>query len=115
MQSMRLIGVARLPLLYGLWRGTGLTAAGRALVHALGSPDENIRTIAGMFLVRARERTVPLLREALERRESLPMALAILGDIGDRRCQPDLVRFTQDADPEVAKAARAALRVLGAR
>lgn len=110
-----MIGAARLAVLYGLWRATGLKAAGRALVHALGSPDENIRTIAGMLLVRMRGRAVPLLREALARRENLVVALAILGDIGDRRCEPDLVQFTRDGDPEVARAARDALRVLGAR
>jgi HEAT repeat protein len=115
MQLMLLIGAGRLFLLSALWRHTGFTAAGRALVHALGSPDENIRTIAGMLLVRMRERAVPLLREALARRENLPVALAILGDIGDRRCEPDLVQFTRDGDPEVARAARDALRVLSAR
>jgi HEAT repeat protein len=110
---VRLMGTARIFLCYGLWRATGLAAAGRALVHALASTDENIRTIAGMFLVRSGHRALPLLRETLGRRENLPMALAILGDIGDRRCEPDIVQFVQDRDPEVAKAARDALRVLG--
>ena len=109
---MRLMGTARIFLFYGLWRATGVAAAGRPLVHALASTDENIRTIAGMFLVRSGHRALPLLREMLERRENLPMALAILGDIGDRRCAPDLARFAQDRDPEVARAARDALRVL---
>jgi HEAT repeat protein len=110
---VRLMGTARIFLSYGLWRATGLASAGRALVRALASPDENIRTIAGVFLVRGRHRALPLLREMLERRENLPMALAILGDIGDRRCESDLARFAQDRDPEVARAARDALRVLG--
>jgi HEAT repeat protein len=109
---VRLMGTARIFLLYGLWRATGLAAVGRSLVHALASPDENIRTIAGMFLVRTRARAIPLLREALERRENLPTALAILGDIGDRQCEPDLAHFVEDQDPAVAKAARDALRVL---
>ena len=103
---------ARIFLLYGIWRATGLASAGRALVHALASADENVRTIAGMLLVRGHDRAVPLLRESLARRESLPMALAILGDIGDRQCEPDIVPFAEDRDPEVSKAARDALRVL---
>jgi HEAT repeat protein len=106
------MGAARVFLLYGIWRATRLTAAGGALVQALASPDENVRTIAGMLLVRSRDRAVPLLRRSLARRENLPMILALLGDIGDRRCEPDIASFAQDRDPEVSKAARDALRVL---
>ncbi len=97
-----------------LWRGAGRTSSGRALVRALGSEDENLRVIAGMLLVRAGKKADPLLREALARRENLPMVLSILGDIGDRQFEPELIRFSRDPDPLVAKAAQNALRVLGA-
>jgi HEAT repeat protein len=112
---MRWASAARLFVQNALWRATGLPSAGRALIRALGSEDEDVRAIAGMFLAQARERAVPFLEEALRVRESLPMVLAILGDIGDRRFEPELVRLSQDRDPAVAKAARDALRVLGAR
>jgi hypothetical protein len=98
-----------------LWRATGLRWAGRALVRALGSPDEGVRALAGMFLVQAGRRSEPLLAEAVARRENLPVVLTILGDLGDPRFAPELRRFRDDPDPEVAQAAEQALRVLRAR
>lgn len=95
-----------------LFSATGLRPAGRTLVRSLGSDDENVRTIAGMSLVQSGRRAEPLLEEALERRESLPLVLSILGDIGDPECEAVLVRFTDDPDPETARAAREALRTL---
>lgn len=84
------------------------------MVRALGSSNANIRTIAGILLVRAGRRAEPLLEEALARRENLPMVLSILGDIGDRKVEPELRRFAEDGDPQIAQAARDALRVLAA-
>src|SRR5688572_7858198 len=95
-----------------LWRTTGMRPAGRTLVRALSSDDENVKTIAGMFLVQAGEKAEPLLREALARRESLPTVLTILGDIGDRRVEPELQQFVGDPDQDVARAAQDALLVL---
>ncbi len=92
----------------------GWKAPGRALVRELGSPDEDLRTIAGMFLVRAGRQSEALLEEALHRRQNLPWVLSVLADIGDRKFEPELRQFARDIDPEVARAARDALRVLEA-
>jgi HEAT repeat protein len=97
-----------------VWRLTGLRSAGRALVGALGSADDGVRVIAGMFLVRAGQRAEPLLKEAMHNRQALPMVLSILADIGDQGFEPELRQFTRDGDPEVAQAAQEALRVLAA-
>jgi len=99
---------------HALWRTAGLRSAGRALIKALASEDETVRTMAGMSLVRAGERSEPLLEEALDRRESLPLVLQILADIGDPSIAPELERFTSDRNPEVARAAQEALRTLRA-
>ncbi len=112
---MRLAGTARLLLQSAIWRVTAWPSAGRALVRALAADDEGLRTIAGMLLVRAGPRAQPLLQEALGRRESLPMIAAILGDIGDPASEQPLSELSRDPDPEVARAAREALRVLDAR
>lgn len=85
---------------------------GRILLRELGSRDENLRTIAGMLLVKAGARAVPLLREALEQRQHLPIVLSIIGDLGDRSLAPELRHLSGDRDPQVAKAAQDALRVL---
>jgi HEAT repeat protein len=82
------------------------------LVRALGSPDENIRSIAGIFLAKSGKRAEPLLLEAVNRRENLPTVLTVLGSIGDPALIPQLRLFTNDQNPEVAKAAREALKVI---
>jgi hypothetical protein len=71
--------------------------------------------MAGMLLVRAGQRSKPLLREALAARQALPMVLPILADIGDQEARPTLRTLMQDSDAAVAGAAREALRVLDAR
>jgi hypothetical protein len=105
---------ARLYALKSLWSTTGLRSAGRALVDVLGSPDEGVRTVAGMFLAQAGRRAEPLVEEAIHRRQSLPIVLVIAGDIGAFRLEPELRRFTRDPDPRVARAAHDGLRILEA-
>ncbi|SRR5713101_4236349 len=111
---MKLAGAVGLFICNALWRLSRLPSAGRSLVRALGSEDEDLRTIAGMFLVQAGKSAEPLLEEALRRRKNLPMVLSVLASIGDRKFEPELREFSLDRDPKVAQAARDALRVLTA-
>ena len=107
--------LGRAVLLFGAraaWRVTGLKAAGRPLVRALGSSDEDVRTIAGMFLVKAGKSAESLLSEALAQRENVPMVLSVLADIGDASAEAQIRSFSSDNDPEVSRAAKEALRVL---
>jgi hypothetical protein len=106
------LGAASLFLRKSLWRIAGMQSAGRALVRALGDPDEDLRVMAGMFLVQAGSKAEPLLEEALKRRENLPLVLSVLADIGNRRFETEIRQFVQDGDPQVAKAAQDALRLL---
>src|SRR4029077_5650377 len=111
--SMRLLlGALRLYVYRALWYWLGITAAGRALIKALGSPDENIRSIAGILLVKSGKRAEALLLEAANRRENLPTVLTALGSIGDPAFIPQLRPFTNDPNQDVAKAAREALKVI---
>ena len=98
-----------------VWGTTRSPAAGRAIVRALSSKDETVRTLAGMFLVQAGERAEPILQDALKRRENLPTVLTILADIGDRKFEPEFREFCRDSDPQVAQAATEALRILEAQ
>lgn len=107
-----LLGALRLYVYRALSYWLGITSAGRALVKALGSPDENIRSIAGILLVKSGKRVEALLLEALNRRENLPTVLTVLGSIGDPALIPQLRQFTNDPNPDVAKAAREALKVI---
>ena len=106
---------ARLYALKSVWNATGLRSAGRALMEALGSADAGVRTVAGMFLVQSGKRAEPLVEEAIHRRQNLSTVLIIAGDIGAVRLEPELRRFTTDADPQVAKAAQDGLRILAAQ
>ena len=107
--------IARLFALKSLWSATRLRPAGRALIGALGSPDEDVRTAAGMLLVKSGKHAEPLIAEAIARREHLPIVLLIAADIGAFALEPELRRFTADPDPDVARAARDALRILAAQ
>ena len=109
---MRLSGAAKLFACQALWRGLHLKSAGRALVNTLGTDDEDLRVLAGMFLVRAGPRAVPLLGEALAQRRHLPLILQIIADVGATEFEPELRRLADDPDPQIAQAAHDALRQL---
>ena len=109
---MDLAGSARVFAANALWRATGLRPAGRVLVRALESPDETTRSVAAMFLTQGGARAEPLLREALAQRVNLPLVLEIIASLRDPRYAPALHPLTQDPDPQVAAAAREALRAV---
>jgi HEAT repeat protein len=97
------------------WRAFGLNAAGRTLIDALASRDENVRVIAGMSLVKGGARALPLLRDALKRRSTLSMVISIIGSIGDKSVVGDIEPFLNDGDVQVQKAARAVHELLRSR
>lgn len=107
-------GAFRVIVWRAVFQATGLSLAGRRLVRALGSRDETVRTVAAMSLVQAGHRSIPLLCESLVRRQHLALALQALGDIGEPRVEPAIAPFAIHPDPEVAQAAKDALRILHA-
>ena len=56
---------ARILVVGVIWLLTGAAAAGRALTRAITDRGENERTLAGMLLVRAGDRSVPVVTEAI--------------------------------------------------
>lgn len=111
---MKVSMATRLFVSRAFWGLTGIDAAGRVLVDALDAEDEDVRSIAGILLTRAGRRAEPLLEEALARGEHVPMVLSVLGSIGDPEIVPDLRPFARSDDPDVARAAREAIRTLEA-
>jgi len=97
---------------HAAFRAASAPASGRALVRALESHDETIRTLAGMFLVKSGRRSIPYLREALADLRSVPMVLQILADLGDPSVEPDIAAFLNDPDAEVRRAASDAIETL---
>jgi HEAT repeat protein len=98
-----------------LWRVTHRPWLGQRLVAALGDPDENVRSVAGIMLAKSGRAAVPVLRRALAARSNLPEVLLLLGDVGDAAVEKELARFASDNDEKIARAAGDALRVLALR
>lgn len=109
MQVLRAAGVFAAN---ALWRVTKSKSAGRVLVNALAADDPNVRTIAGMLLVRGGNESVPLIQEAIRRQVNLPQILVMAGDVGAGSLEPELQRFVAHPDPAVSQAARDGLRIL---
>jgi hypothetical protein len=95
-----------------VWKLFGTSASGQRLIEGLSSPNENVRTLAGMFLVQSGRKAIPLLEYELENRRNMPLVLTMLGDIGAAESEGKLRRHLDDSDPEAAKAANEALRAL---
>ena len=85
------------------WGATGMEAAGRVLVGALGAKDEDVRTIAGILLTKAGSKAEPLLGEALQRGRNVPMVIGVLGSIGDPAAIPTIQPFAQSERPRCGK------------
>ncbi len=94
------------------WRLTGVDSAGRALVSAVAGTDPDGRTLAGILLTRAGDRSVPLIQEALTSGNDPSELVNVLASIGSDSARAALVAATESARLKTATAATAALRVL---
>lgn len=86
------------------WRNVALKSAGRALIHGLDG-GESERTLAGMALVQAGERSVSLIEEHLQTAAPSTMVVRVLNDIeapGSR----DLLRRISGDDSEAGRLAK---------
>lgn len=110
--SQWLIKAADLYRANTVWKLFGTRGSGQRLIEGLSSPNENVRTLAGMFLVQSGRKAIPLLEHELENRRNMPLVLTILGDIGAVESEGQLRRHLDDPEPEAAKAANEALRAL---
>jgi hypothetical protein len=105
-------GAARLLAAGAAWRLAGVAPAGRALVGGLVEGDENERTVAGISLTRAGDRSVPLLAEALAAGAAADLVVDVLASIGTDAARRVLHEEAQTESAAAEPAARA-LRTLG--
>jgi hypothetical protein len=113
-------GAARLIGVGTVWRATGAATAGRRLVAAVARGDEDEQAVAGMLLVRAGDRAVPLVAEALAAPATgtvhvevhVEVLVDVLASIGSPPARAQLRRLAAAPSAQVADAARAALRAL---
>jgi hypothetical protein len=95
-----------------VWRLTGRAAAGRRLVGAVNHGGEDEQTIAAVFLAKAGDRAVPLIREGLAADAPTPTLVDILGSIGTETARMELQRVVVSGSRDLAEAARQALLTL---
>jgi hypothetical protein len=115
MSMMSVLRAAGLFAANSVWRLSGAQSAGRVLMNALDAQDAGVRTIAGILLVRGGKKAVPLIQEAIQREINLPQTLVIAGDLGVKSLEPELKKFVNHPDPNIAKAATNGLRILAAQ
>ncbi len=108
---MSTAGTARLLAAGAAWRLAGVAPAGRALVGGLVEGDENERTVAGISLTRAGDRSVPLLAEALAAGAAPDLVVDVLASIGTDAARNVLHQEAQ-TDSAAAEPAARALRTL---
>lgn len=87
-------------------------SAVRRLVAALGSGDEDTSTAAYMALVKLGPRIAPCLLEEAHKGVQTADVLQVLGDLDDRNLIPELERFANSNNSEIAAAARESLQSL---
>ncbi|MDF1595995.1 MAG: hypothetical protein P1T08_07860 [Acidimicrobiia bacterium] len=105
---MGLAASARVLTAGAVWRLTGASRAGTVLIEAAGSTDENNQMLAGMLLVRAGDRSVDPVTNALTGGTGSPQLVDVLTSIGSARARRGLQSLT-DQGGAIGDAARQAL------
>ena len=107
---------AKLLAVGAAWRLTGVSAAGHALVTAVQTGGETERTLAGMLLVQAGDRSVPVVTNAILAGPAPADLVDVLASIGTDDAREALHRVSQTPPPAVTPttrdAAAEALRTL---
>ena len=88
------------------WRLAGVRAAGDALVTTVSTGGESERTLAGMGLVQAGDRSVPVVTEALLAGRGPADLVDVLVSIGTDDARAALVQVSLAPPPDVAATIR---------
>ncbi len=86
------------------WRRVAVKSAGRVLIHGLEG-GENERTLAGMALVQAGDRSVDLIEEHLQTAKPSTMLVRVLSDIEAPESK-DLLRRIAGDDSDAGRLAK---------
>jgi hypothetical protein len=97
---------AKLLAVGAAWRLTGVSAAGAALVAAVTTGGETERTLAGMLLVKAGDRSVPVVTDAIMTGPEPADLVDVLVSIGTDDARAALLRVSQAPPPAVPPATR---------
>lgn len=97
---------AKLIAIGAAWRLTGVSAAGDALITAVTTGGENERTLAGMLLVQAGDRSVPVVTDAIMAGPQPAGLVDVLVSIGTDDARAALLRVSRTAPPAVTPTTR---------
>lgn len=81
------------------WRATGTRASGETLLQAVSADDEQQRTLAGISLVKAGERSIDLIEMAWDSGQLTSAGVRLLADIGGARSRALLNEIASEAGP----------------
>lgn len=112
--TRRLMGVGSSLKVIGAgvaWRTVGIESAGEELLEAFTSDDEQDRTLAGISIVKAGERSIDLIEKAGSMGRLSPGLVRLLADIGGPRSKALLNEIAAGEGP-VATAAMESLELL---
>lgn len=93
------------------WRTTGSKSAGETLLDALAGEGEQERTLAGMSIVKAGDRSIDLLDSARRSGRLTPIGVRLFADIGGPRSRAVLDEIATAPGP-LAEAAVSSLDLL---
>jgi hypothetical protein len=96
--SLKVIGAG------AAWRTVGAASAGNALIEAFTTGEEQERTLAGMSIVKAGERSVDLIEKARTTGRLTPSVVRLLADIGGSRARALLGEIAHEPGPLAAAA-----------
>jgi len=93
------------------WRALGSGGAGETLLEAVSGDDEQERTLAGISIVKAGERSIDLIAKARDSHRLTPTVVRLLADIGGPRSRSLLTEIAAEPGP-LAEAAVESLDLL---
>jgi hypothetical protein len=91
--SLKVIGAG------AAWRTVGAQSAGNALLEAFNGGDEQERTLAGMSIVKAGDRSIDLIEKARDDDRLTPDLVRLLADLGGARSRALLGDIASGSGP----------------
>jgi radical SAM superfamily enzyme with C-terminal helix-hairpin-helix motif len=94
------------------WRTFGSNDAGQTLLDAMSGGDEQDRMLAGMSLVKAGDRSIGLVQEAIASNRASPEIIRLLADLGGPKARSILNEVATGKPGELKDAAEQSLDLL---
>jgi hypothetical protein len=91
------------------WRVAGAAWAGRSLIDTFVHGDDDERTLAGMALVQAGDRSVPLVLDAIASGSDPVELVDVISSIGTSAARKALEQLTKSDAPTTSETAASAL------